>query len=60
MKVRIYGDAAVVTGIVTRTGAYKGVPFKDRQHLFTDTFVRRDGRWQCVASQGTLAAAQQK
>ena len=60
MKVRVFGDAAVVTGTVTSSGTRKGVAFKDRQILFTDTFVRRDGRWQCVASQGTLVASQQK
>ena len=60
VKVRIYGDVAVVTGTGNRSGTYKGVPFKDRQILWTDTFVRRDGRWLCVASQGTLVAAQQK
>ena len=60
LKVRIYGDAAVVTGLATRSGTYKGVAFKDRQFLWTDTFIRKDGRWQCVASQGTVVAAQQK
>lgn len=60
LKVRIYGDAAVVTGLGTRSGTYKGVAFKDRQSLWTDTFIRKDGRWQCVATQGTLIAAQQK
>jgi len=60
IKVRVYGDAAVVTGLGTRSGTYKGVAFKDRQFLWTDTFIRRDGRWQCVASQGTVVAAQQK
>ncbi len=60
MKVRVYGDAAVVTGLVTRSGTHKGAAYKDRQVLFTDMYVRRDGRWQCVASGGTLVAAQQK
>ena len=60
VKVRVYGDAAVVTGLATRGGTNKGVAFKDRQFLWTDTFVRRDGRWQCVASQSTVIAAQQK
>ena len=60
VKARIYGDAAVVTGLGTRSGTFKGVPFKDRQNLWTDTFIKRDGRWQCVATQGTLVAAQQK
>ena len=60
MKVRVFGDAAVVTGTVTSNGTNKGAAFKGRQVLFTDTYVRRDGRWQCVASQGTLVASQQK
>ncbi|MCI0696842.1 hypothetical protein L0337_33160 [candidate division KSB1 bacterium] len=36
------------------------IQFKDRQVLWTDIFIKKDGRWQCVASQGTLVAAQQK
>jgi hypothetical protein len=60
VKVRLYGDAAVVTGLATRSGTFNGAPFKDRQFLWTDTFIRKDGRWQCVASQSTLIAAQQK
>ena len=59
-KVRVYGDAAIVTAKATRGGTYKGVPYKDRQMLYTDFFVRRDGRWQCVAGHSTLVAAQQK
>ena len=60
IKVRIYGDTAVVTGLGTRAGTYKGAAFKDRQFLWTDVFVKRNGRWECVASQGTVVAAQQK
>src|SRR5262245_35658468 len=41
-KVRIYGDAAVVTALAARSGTNKGVAYKDRQSLYTDTFVRRD------------------
>ena len=60
VKVRLYGDAAVVTGLATRSGTFKGAPFKDRQFLWMDIFIRKDGRWQCVASQSTVIAAQQK
>jgi hypothetical protein len=59
VKARVYGNAAVVTGLATRSGTYKGAPF-DQQHLWTDTFVMKDGRWQCVASQSTLIAVQPK
>lgn len=50
-KVRIYGNAAVVTG--------RGV-LEDAGHVdvaawrFTDVFVRRDGTWKAVSSQETL------
>ena len=60
LKVRVYGDAAVATGLGTRSGTYKGAAYKDRKFLWTDTFVKKDGRWQCVASQGTPVAASQK
>jgi len=59
VKARVYGDAAVVTGIGTRSGTTNGVPF-DRQFHWTDTFVRRDGRWQCVASHSTFTAEHQE
>jgi len=49
MKVRVYGDAAVVTGRNTVKGLYQGKPFTSR-YRWTHTFIRRDGRWQCVAS----------
>lgn len=60
IKVRSYGDAAVVTALGIRSGTNKGVAFSDVQVLWTDTFIRKEGRWQCVASQSTLIAAQQK
>jgi ketosteroid isomerase-like protein len=52
-KVRVYGDAALVTASATRSGTEKGVAYKDRRLIYTDMFVRRDGRWQCVGSQST-------
>lgn len=60
VRVRIYGDVAVVTGLAVVSGVRGGVPYADRQVLFTNTYVLRDGRWQVVASQGTLVAAQQQ
>lgn len=60
LKVRVYKDAAVVNGLATRNAPQLGAAYRNRKVLFTDTFVRRDGRWQCVASQATLVAAQQK
>jgi ketosteroid isomerase-like protein len=53
MKVSVYGDTAVVTGIENVGGTYKGT-FGEMSLRFTNVFVRRDGRWQLVAHQSTL------
>jgi ketosteroid isomerase-like protein len=49
MKVRVYGDTAVVTGQITEKSKFRD---KDTSGVrrFTDVFVKRDGRWQAVAS----------
>jgi len=48
MKVRVYGDAAVVTGCSTIKETYKGEDVSG-QERWTHTWVKRAGRWQCVA-----------
>ena len=57
LKVRLYGDVAVVTGRNTTRGTLVGVTASG-QYRFTDVFVKRDGRWQCVANQTTSRAFQ--
>ena len=53
MDIRIDGGMAVVTGINhTKGHDEKAQPF-DRRIRFTDTFIKRDGRWQVWATQGT-------
>jgi ketosteroid isomerase-like protein len=52
MKVRVHGDAAVVTYITTDKGKYKAQDISGR-FRWTDTFVRRGGGWQLVAGHGT-------
>ena len=47
-RVRVYGDAAVVTFRVTYKNQVKGKE-STGQERFTDTWVKRAGRWQCVA-----------
>lgn len=49
MKVRNYGDAAVVAGRNMVKGTLKGMNISG-QERFTDTWIKRDGRWQCVAT----------
>ena len=51
-QVRIYGETALVTGVFTTKGKFKGQEFNTRERG-TDVFVKRDGRWQCVFSQLT-------
>jgi uncharacterized protein (TIGR02246 family) len=57
LSVRSFGDTAVVTGRTTATP--RGANAETVTLRFTDVFVRRNGRWQVVASQATrLTAAQ--
>jgi len=55
MTARIYGNAAIVNGAYRDKGLEKGKPFS-RRGRFTDTWIRQNGTWQCVASQSTLIA----
>jgi ketosteroid isomerase-like protein len=53
LKVNLYGDTAVVTGIYHTKGTVSGKPY-DHVGRFTDTWVLQDGRWLCVASHTSL------
>lgn len=54
MNVRIDRSTAIVTGIYRSKGKDdKGVAY-DRRIRFTDTWVKRDGRWQAWSTAGTL------
>ena len=55
LTIRAYGNTAIVTGRSVLAGTYKGNRASVTQR-FTDVFVKRDGRWQAVASQGTQVA----
>ena len=56
MQITVYGDAAVVIGRDNLKGTYNGVSGGGSVR-FTHVYVRRDGRWQLVASQGTWIQA---
>jgi uncharacterized protein (TIGR02246 family) len=49
LKVRAYGDVAVVTGQAVNTGLHEGLELKG-YYRFTDVFAKRDGRWVLVAN----------
>lgn len=54
MVVHVYSDcAAVVTGIDTTSGSNADGSEWKHQDRFTDTWVRRDGTWRCVAEHVT-------
>lgn len=54
MNIRIDGNYAIVTGTFRTKGKDdKGKAF-DRKIRYTDTWIRRDGRWQAWSSQGTI------
>ncbi len=55
-KVQVYGDAAVVVGVFRVKGTEKGKPYVHRER-FVDTWIKSNGKWQCVATTSTLIAA---
>jgi ketosteroid isomerase-like protein len=57
MDVRIYGGQfGVVTGTSTEVGKDKDGKAFNRTYRWTDVWVDRKGKWQCVSSQANLAA----
>ena len=52
LRIRVYGDAAVVTGQLERTRSVNVGSFED-DWRFTKVYVRRAGKWQVVAWQGS-------
>ncbi|MBV9618164.1 MAG: nuclear transport factor 2 family protein [Verrucomicrobia bacterium] len=52
LNVKMFGtNVAVVTGRAREVGTGKDGKAFDRTFLFTDTWMMRGGKWQCVASQ---------
>lgn len=56
--IRLYGDAAVVTGITTLEGHSGGTAFSG-DFQFTDTWVYRDGGWRMAASHASRLPAKE-
>jgi ketosteroid isomerase-like protein len=55
LKIRTYGDAAVVIGLATITAKTKGED-ESGQYSFTDVFVKQKGEWKAVSGQVTPVA----
>jgi ketosteroid isomerase-like protein len=53
MKLHRHGDTVIVTGSTREKGTEKGKPFSHFGR-FTDTWIKKDGQWLCIASQLSL------
>ena len=53
VQVRLYGNIALVIGSFKAKGQFKGQAF-DSTERYTSVWVKRGGRWQLIAEQGTL------
>ena len=53
MKLHRHGDTVIVTGATHEKGTLKGKPY-EHHGRFTDTWIKRDYRWLCIASQLAL------
>ena len=53
VKVHVYGDSAVLTGQTQLKGKDDSGNDISGDYRWTDVFIRREGRWQAVASQAT-------
>jgi ketosteroid isomerase-like protein len=54
LQVHVYGDAAVVIGSAAQAGTFLGRPVAAKI-IFTDTFVKQNGKWKAVASHRSVA-----
>jgi ketosteroid isomerase-like protein len=52
MKALVFGDTAIVLGLSTSKSSMAGKDTSGRER-FTDVFVKREGRWQCVIGYST-------
>src|ERR1700688_2304040 len=50
MKLHRFGDTVVVTGATHEKGKQRGKAY-EHYGRFTDTWIKSDGQWVCVASQ---------
>ena len=53
MKLHRHGDTVIVIGATHEKGTAKGKPY-EHHGRFTDTWIKRDYRWLCIASQLSL------
>ena len=52
VRVRVYGDSAVVSALTRSKGKFMGQEFTTEERA-TDLFVKLNGQWRCVLTQLT-------
>jgi hypothetical protein len=52
IKVRVFGDVAIVTAGDVEKSTFKGRD-SSGHYVWTDVYVNRNGQWQAVATQGS-------
>jgi ketosteroid isomerase-like protein len=58
MRVRVYGDTAVVVARGVSGGHYRGQPFREFERT-SCVFIRQDGHWKCVLTHLSRLAQQE-
>jgi len=56
VRVKVYGDIAIVTGRGRNTGMFRGEPISADEWI-TDVYRAVDGKWRCVLTHLTPATA---
>jgi 2-iminobutanoate/2-iminopropanoate deaminase len=59
VKVRVYGNMAVMTGRFTAKGLFKGKSLEINER-YTTVWIKQNGRWRLVAEQGNFIKSQSK
>ena len=52
VRVRVYGNTAVLSGWFAQRGTFKGEPFEGVSR-YTDVYVKRGGKWRAVLAHAT-------
>lgn len=61
VQARVYGDTVVLTGrLVTQWPGADGKAGNKEESRYTDTYLKRDGNWQVIASHMSNGAARKK
>ena len=60
VQARVYGDTVILIGRVISEYQRDGQTASKEEQRYTDTYVKRNGRWQVVASHLSNATAGQK